>query len=126
MENIGVKTIVIAVGIFVTLLILTVVLLEFDHISNIYKKVGETDTSFEATFDELDKFRDSNNIFTSLDVRNYVKKYENDDTIDICVDGNCDDSSNIATLSDFETSYNEYTAELEYITNGYRINFYIK
>ena len=126
MEEIGVKTIVIAVSIFITLIILTILILEFSHISEIYKNVGETNVSFEAKFDELDKFRDSNNTFTSLDVINYIKKYEEDKSVQVCVKSSCNDTNNISMLSDYETSYNEYYAILETTNEGYKIVFNIK
>ena len=126
MEEIGVKTIVIAVSIFITLIILTILILEFSHISEIYKNVGETNVSFEAKFDELDKFRDSNNTFTSLDVINYIKKYEEDKSVQVCVKSSCNDTNNISMLSDYETRYNEYYAILETTNEGYKIVFNIK
>jgi len=127
LDEISVKAIVVSVSIFVTLLILTLIVLEFTHISDIYANAAESEIAFEDKFDELDKFRDSNNIFTTLDVRNYVKKYATDKTIEVCIESVCyDENTNvdeIPQLNDYETVYNEYTAELVDTKKGYRIVF---
>lgn len=120
MDEIGSKALLLGVGIFVTLIIVTVIVLEFFQIEQIYKNVGEVDISFESQFDELNKFRD-NNIFNGLDVKNYIKKYADNKSIEVCLQSMCSDidinSINYAT---------EYTANLEEIPTGYRIIFWVK
>ena len=46
--------------------------------------------------------------------------------IDVCVDTNCDDESNIASLNNYKTDYEEYTANLISTQKGYKIVFNIK
>jgi len=117
LEELGVKALLIGVAIFVTLLITSIVMLEFFQIGEIYKHVGEVNPSFEERFDKLDKFRNVNNVFTGLDVKNYINKYKNDNNIKVCLDnGTCDDPNNIP--------YNEeYSPGLESTGNKYIITF---
>lgn len=91
MDEIAVKALLIGVGVFITILITTVIIAEFFEIRQIYASVAETDISFESKFDELDKFKDPTNEFSGLDVKNYVKKYENNDRIYVCIDEKCED-----------------------------------
>lgn len=126
MDELGIKALIIGVGIFVTVLITTVLIAEFFQINQIYKSVGETNVSFESNFNELDKFNDSTNEFNGLDVKNYIKKYENNPTVEVCVDDVCGDIDlnricnrevNISGCSD------RYTASLEKTNKGYKIVF---
>lgn len=126
MDEIAVKALIIGVGIFITIVITTVVIAEFFQINQIYKSVGETDVSFESQFNELDKFNDSTNEFNGLDVKNYIKKYENNESIEVCVNGVCEDI-NIHSICDKESNLSgcsdPYRAELEKTNKGYRIIF---
>lgn len=126
MDEIAVKTLIIGVGIFVTILITTVIIGEFFQINQIYKSVGETDVSFESRFNELDKFNDSTNEFNGLDVRNYIKKYEDNASIDVCVNDVCEDI-NIDNICNKESNLNGcsemYSSKLEKTTKGYKIVF---
>lgn len=123
MDEISSRAVVIGVSVFVTLVILTVILFEFNQIQNIYKDVGQTDISFENSLDELDKYRDTNNIFSGLDVRNTVKKYKKNLNIKVCVmsDGEeqCDDNINVENL-DYKK---EYVPSFDETTNIYKILF---
>lgn len=126
MDEIGTKAIVIGVSIFVTLLILTVIILEYDQIQELYKFVGETDISFEQRLDELDKYRDSNNEFTGLDVRNTLKKYSTDKSISVCISSGageiCDDGINTEGLDYKE----KYMATLVEQTKTFKIIFTLR
>lgn len=121
MDEIAVKALLTGVGIFVTLIIVTVVIMEFFQIGQIYKHVGETDVSFESQFNEFDKFNDTNNIFNGLDVKNYIKKYVDDDSVEVCIDDKCSDIN----LNNINYA-NEYKASLEETTKGYRIIFSLR
>jgi len=85
MDEIASKAVIIGVSIFVTLLIVTVLIFEFTQIKDLYRASAETDITFEARLDEFDKYRDSNNIFYGLDVRNTIEKYKNDPTVKVCI-----------------------------------------
>ena len=128
MDELGSKAVMIGVAIFITLLIVTVVILEFEHISNIYGQVAETDISFEAHLDELDKFRNSNNEFSGLDVKNTFEKYRENGEIDVCVGGNNESQcADAAIIPDDTSKYKDkYYAVLENTSVGYRIVFYLK
>lgn len=123
MDEISTKAIVIGISIFVTMIIITFILLEYDQISDLYKNVEKTDISFESKLDELDKYRDSNNEFNGLDVRNTIKKYENSKLVDVCIrespDDICNDSINIDSL-DYST---KYYSEFKEINNVFVITF---
>lgn len=122
MEETGVKALLIGVSIFITLIIVTVVIMEFFQIGEIYKSVGETNVSFESKFDEFSKFNDSNNIFNGVNVKNYIKKYKNDDSVDVCINSICNDNININIINNSD----EYTPTLEETNKGYKIVFSIR
>ncbi|MDD2627416.1 MAG: hypothetical protein PHR25_02630 [Clostridia bacterium] len=122
MDEISTRAIIIGVAIFVTMFITTVVILEFTHIREIYKNVGETDVSLESKLDELNKYKDSINEFNGLDVRNTVEKYKNNKTIEVCINNGggyiCSD------INISESQYTDiYTSELISISKGIRILF---
>ena len=123
MDDISIKALIIGVSIFVTMLITTVVLFEFQQISNIYKGVAETDITFESRLDELNKYDDSNNEFYGLDVLNTVEKYRHEDTINVCLGeetwGLCKD-----VITDADVAFDsKYTSKLEKTNKGYSIIF---
>lgn len=98
MDEIAIKSVVIGVSIFVTLLIFTVIIFEYAEITNLYKQTGEINTTFEKQMDEFNKYKDENNEFVGLDVENAVKKYKEDSTVDVCVgevDQKCNDEITI-------------------------------
>lgn len=123
MDEIATKAIIIGVSIFVTLIIITVIIFEYEQISSIYENVEKTDVSFESKLDELDKYRDSNNEFNGLDVRNTIKKYEKNNSIDICIESTpedtCNDNINIDSLDYSAKYYSEFTEN----SNKYIITF---
>lgn len=123
MDEITTKAIIIGVSILVTIIILTVIIFEFTQIQSVYKQVGQTNISFEDRLDEFDKYRDSSNLFTGLDVRNTVKKYINDKSVNVCINTNvgevCNDSIDIEHL-DYKK---EYSSILDETTNIFKIIF---
>lgn len=123
MDEITTKAIIIGVSILVTIIILTVIIFEFTQIQSVYKQVGQTNISFEDRLDEFDKYRDSSNLFTGLDVRNTVKKYINDKSVKVCINTNvgevCNDSIDIEYL-DYKK---EYSSILDETTNIFKIIF---
>lgn len=123
MDEITTKAIIIGVSIFVTIIILTVIIFEFSQIQSIYKITAETNITFEDRLDEFDKYRDSNNYFNGLDVKNTKAKYSSDKSVDVCLKTGgvevCNDSLNIS-----DGEYNrEYKASLEEIGNKFKIVF---
>lgn len=123
MDEISTKAIIIGVSIFVTLVILTVIVFEFQQIQSVYKQVGQTNISFEEQLDEFDKYRDSNNLFTGLDIRNTVKKYANNKAVDVCMTSIageiCNDSIQIENL-DYKKGY---SSRVDETTNIFKIIF---
>lgn len=123
MDEISTKAIIIGVSIFVTLIILTVIVFEFQQIQSVYKQVGQTNISFEEQLDEFDKYRDSNNLFTGLDIRNTVKKYANNKAVDVCMTSIageiCNDSIQIENL-DYKKGY---SSRVDETTNIFKIIF---
>lgn len=123
MDEISTRAIIIGVSIFVTLIILTVIVFEFQQIQSVYKQVGQTNISFEEQLDEFDKYRDSNNLFTGLDIRNTVKKYANNKAVDVCMTSIageiCNDSIQIENL-DYKK---EYSSRIDETTNIFKIIF---
>lgn len=114
MDEIVTKAIIIGVSIFVTLLIVTVLIFEFTQIRSVYKITAETNVTFEERLDEFDKYRDSNNYFNGLDVKNTIEKYKNDDTVDVCIKSgesiNCSDSITI-NKDNYNKEYKSYMEE---------------
>lgn len=122
MDELGVKSVIIGVSILVTLTIVTVIILEFSQISNIYKATGETNITFEENLDEFNKFKDSGNEFNGLDVKNTVQKYKKNSMVNVCVglvDPVCDDEINIPR----ENFEDKYTAEFTEENEIYKITF---
>ena len=121
MDEISTRAIIIGVSIFVTLIIVTVIIFEFSQIQKVYKVTAETDITFEERLDEFDKYRDSNNDLTGIDLRNTVAKYNDDETVEVCV------QEETLKCSDIEvdaSDYNrKYSSRLEEINNKYRIIF---
>ena len=121
MDEIGTRAVIIGVGILVTLIIVTVVIFEFTEIQRAYRITAETDISFEERLDELDKYRDSNNDFTGLDVKNTVAKYKENKLIEVCLQ---DGTLRCSDINIDTRDYNKkYKSNLEQINNISRIIF---
>ncbi len=73
------KAIVIAVGIFVTLMIASGVLMVMDSIRGVYQDVYSTNISLSSQFNEYDAY--DNTQKTKLDVLNTAKKYRENATV---------------------------------------------
>ncbi len=114
MDDIVTKALIIGVSIFVTLIVATVLILEFTQIKDIYRGVAETNIRFEDRLNEFDKYKDSNNYFNGLDVKNTIEKYKNDEGVQVCVisGGNmvCDDTLEIAEEK-YKEEYKSYIDE---------------
>ena len=98
MDELSTKAIIIGISVFVTLTIITVIIFEFTTIKELYKGVAETDVSFESKFNELNKYKEGNNLFSGIDLKNTVNKYKDNDLVEVCIDtgsGNLDCSKNI-------------------------------
>lgn len=123
MDDIVTKALIIGVSIFVTLLVATVLILEFTEIKGLYRGVAETEIRFEDRLDEFDKYRDSNNYFNGLDVKNTIEKYKNDKTVQICEE--IDDEGNIdCDVTITSDKYNkQYRARMDETSSKFIIIF---
>lgn len=77
MDDITSRTIVIAVGIFVTLTIITMLILTFTKMQDIYGAVSSTNTSIYERFDDIYSMYDQKEE-NGLGLVNTIKKYEGD------------------------------------------------
>lgn len=126
MDEITTKAIIIGVSIFVTLIIVTVIIFEFSQIQSIYKVTAETNITFEERFNEFDKYKDANNYFNGLDVKNTNAKYINDKSVDVCLRNSVNEICNDSLDIQSEDYNKEYTSSLESVENKYRIIFKMK
>lgn len=83
MDEISNKALLIATGLFVTLIITSSVLFIIDQIKNIYSQVYETNISLQDRFNEFEEY--DNTTKTGIDVLNTVKKYRDVNNVDIVV-----------------------------------------
>ena len=75
MDDISTRTIIIAVNIFVTLIIVSIIIIMFGQMRNIYGVVGTTDTSIYNTFDDVYSMYHGKKV-TGIGLLNAIKKYE--------------------------------------------------
>lgn len=75
MENITTRAVVIAVNIFVTISIVTIVIVMFFQMQDIYGIVATTDTSIYNAFDNVYSMYNGRTM-TGLGLLNTIKKYE--------------------------------------------------
>ena len=126
MDELATKALIVGVSIMVTLIIVTVVIFEFTEIKKVYKGTAEANITFESRLDEFDKYRDSSNIFTGLDVKNTIAKYVDDNLVDVCLQVQPDE----LVCSDIQISkeqYNkEYSCDFQTSSNKYTIIFTAK
>ena len=114
MDEIVTKALIIGVSIFITLIIVTVLILEFTQIKDIYRITAESNITFEQRLDEFDKYRDSSNYFNGLDVKNTIEKYRNDKSVEVCIDedGTIDCSDTITVpRENYNKEYKSYMIE---------------
>ena len=83
MDEISNKALLIATGLFVTLIITSSVLFIIDQIKNIYSQVYETNISLQDRFNEFEEY--DNTTKTGIDVLNTVKKYRDVNNVNIVV-----------------------------------------
>lgn len=124
MDEISTKALIIGISLFITTVIITIVVFEFTTIRDLYKGVAETDISFDSQFDEFDKYRNSANIFSGLDVKNTSNKYKNNDLVEVCINDPSTGLRCLDTIDEPLISYKDkYISRLEEINNRYRIIF---
>ena len=75
MDDITTRTVVIAVGLFVTMMIVSLVIIMFSQMQEIYGVVSKTDTSIYSTFDNVYSMYNGRTM-TGLGLLNTIKKYE--------------------------------------------------
>ncbi len=73
------KALMIGVSIFVTLVIVTGVIVVVNQIKNVYAEVYNVNTNISTRFDEFSKYQESNR--TGLDLINAANKYYNDSLV---------------------------------------------
>lgn len=83
MEDVGIKSVIIGTSIFVTLIIVSLIFVSFNHMKEIYSLVNETDTSINSTFNTYYDQYNGREV-TGLELLNILKKIE-DDEIDVTV-----------------------------------------
>lgn len=86
MDNTTNKAITIAVGVFITIIITTGVLYVISNIKTIYSTVYRTDVGLQNEFYQFDEFENASK--TGIDLLNAVKKYLNDNLVEIYIEGN--------------------------------------
>lgn len=107
MDNTANKAITIAVGIFITIIITTGIFYAMNNIKDVYSTVYRTDIGLQNEFYQFDEFENTEK--TGIDLLNAIKKYLNDNLVQIYIDG----SNEIQNRYDENTGatsslYNEY------------------
>ena len=98
MDEISSQAISIAVGVFVTIAIVSGVFYVINEMKVIYEQVYETDISIQSSFSEFEQY--DNTVKTGIDVLNVVKKYLNNSQVKITISG-----VEIDETSTFYTNY---------------------
>lgn len=83
MDEISNKALMIGVALFVTIIITSGVLYTLGEMKEIYSKVYETNISLQDMFSEYDEY--DNTKKTGIDVLNTVKKYKDDNLVEIYI-----------------------------------------
>lgn len=84
MDDITTRTIVIAVNIFVTIIIISLLVTMFFQMKNIYGAVASTDTSIYNKFNEVYSMYNGK-VETGMGLLNTLKKYEEETETDIII-----------------------------------------
>ena len=95
MSEMSNKALIIAVSLFITISITSSILLIMSHFKDIYAEVEKTDINIGNRFTEFDKY--DNTTLTGLDVKNTIKKYQNNSLVTI--DGAVNKKSTISKNS---------------------------
>jgi len=98
LDEISSQAISIAVGVFVTIAIVSGVFYVINEMKVIYEQVYETDISIQSSFSEFEQY--DNTVKTGIDVLNVVKKYLNNSQVKITISG-----VEIDETSTFYTNY---------------------
>lgn len=88
MEDVAIKSVIIGTGIFVTLIILSLVFVSFNQMNEIYSLVQGTENSIHSQFDSyIDKYTDAynNKQMTGLDMLNTLRMVEDEEEIKITI-----------------------------------------
>lgn len=80
MDNISTKNILIAVGIFIIIVILSVFVYAYSSVQDIYESVNATNISIKDEFDDITT-QYNNTICNGVDLVNTIKKYENSEDV---------------------------------------------
>lgn len=91
----------IAVSIFVTIIIVTGVLMVINNVKEVYSKVYKTNTGLQSEFYEFDEYENTEK--TGIDLLNTVKKYLDDPIVYVTLNQN-DVKYNLST-SDYYRNY---------------------
>lgn len=78
------RVLTIAVGVFVTIMITSSVLLILNQMKDIYAQVYATDVSIQSQFDEFDAY--DNSIKSPIDIANAMKRYSKNSLVTIYKD----------------------------------------
>lgn len=106
MDDITTRAIVIGVNIFVTLAIVSIIIVMFFQMMQIYGTVRDTDTSIYTTFNNITSMY-SGRTMNGLGLLNTIKKYENktDENIIIIYPGSNDIKEYVSNNNLREASY---------------------
>ncbi|MEG1009005.1 MAG: hypothetical protein RSE41_06705 [Clostridia bacterium] len=117
MDYISTKAVYIAVGIFVTISIVSGIMFIMNQISNVYSDVNSTDVNIKNRFSEYTMYE--NVELSGLDLINTVKKYSDYNNVKICIGTNTDEINNTDFIN--KTKLPSYNKEIEYKKN-YNVN----
>ena len=82
MDEISTRYIIIAVGIFITLIVFTSIMLVINNVGDVFSIVNKTNISIQSRIDSIENMYDG--ITTNgVGLVNTIAKYENDDNIKI-------------------------------------------
>lgn len=115
MDDITTRTIVIAVNIFVTIAIVSLVIVMFFQMREIYGIVATTDTSIYNKFDDVYSMYDGK-VETGIGLLNTLKKYEDNKDVEVII--TYPNSSNIReeiANENSNLSENEQIREVTYL-----------
>lgn len=122
MENITTRTVVIAVNIFVTITIVTLVIVMFFEMQQIYGIVGSTDNSIYNKFDDVYSMYNGR-IETGIGLLNTLKKYEdNNDSQVIITYPNSDNIRTEIENRNKNSSQSNQLREVEYLKDLMQTN----
>ena len=128
MEDMGVKAVVIGVSIFVTLVVLSLVFLSFNQMTEIFALVQDTDNSIHKEFENyVDKYKATydDKTLTGVDLLNALKKAEAEEGIEVEVtyNGYLNVRTKASQNSQREVQYLKYLMEGNKKLNGIKYTY---